>query len=737
MASCIIASTGTYGRDHSSLLGKENGVLSSEEKCVLLNNKLCDVTPTMGKNKHKQEIEINKAPIICDLKTILPSISLKMISHSIHEPLWDQLVSNHHYLGYQNLLGHRLKYLAFSDRRPIAAFSWSAPALKLRSRDNFIGWSNTQRKEHLKRIANNSRFLIPYWIQVPYLASYLLSRSVKQLKQDWPRYFGYSLWALETFVDPQRFKATSYRAANWQSLGYTRGSTKHGKGYKYHGMIKEVYFYVLVPYFRKYIGCQQKPNDPSHGPPIESPEMEELQMLLKHADWNPDVMPCMDFTEQDIEAMSDELVRFHQEFHSCFGRTEHRRLSLAYLSGLLSNSKAKSIEPIALEFLGQQSVRSQQRFMKTYNWDLEAMESRHLTMLSESISCPDGMINTDSSEFLKKGKESVGVARQYCGEAGKTDNCQSGVFVGYSSKKGYGLLTSQIYMPKNWFSKEYDERRKFNLVPSDIEFQTKPQVALNLINRVVETGLFPAKWIGCDATFGSDLNFLNSLPQQTHYFAGIRSNTQVFLEKPEVGLPPYKGRGPRPKKMAVLPGQPESQAVSKIERSKNIQWTPVILAEGAKGPIIAEVIALRVYLSRDGLPQDDPCWLFIRRNQDGQKKYAISNAPEDIPFSELCYASTMRWPIEQCFEEGKSHLGMGDYEHRSWPAWHRHMMYIFLALHFLLRLRLAHKKKSCVNIASSTKIDSCGITVGFNQQKRCIKNRPLSHKEKFRGSNVS
>jgi len=112
------------------------------------------------------------------------------------------------------------------------------------------------------------------------------------------------------------------------------------------------------------------------------------------------------------------------------------------------------------------------------------MENRHLTLLSESVSCPSGMINTDSSEFLKKGKESVGVLRQYCGEAGKTDNCQSGVFVGYSSKKGYGLLTSQLYMLKTWFSKEYDERRQFNLVPADLEFQTKPQIALALINKI-------------------------------------------------------------------------------------------------------------------------------------------------------------------------------------------------------------------------------------------------------------
>jgi SRSO17 transposase len=730
MASSIIESTRTHGWDQGCPLGNENCFLAARVNHVSSHKLLFDVTPMMPNNTKNKEVEIDKTALVSDLKALLSSIHLEMVSHSKNEPLWNHLVSNYHYLGYQKLLGHRLKYLAFSDERPVAAFSFSAPALKLRSRDHFIGWSNDQRKKHLKRIANNSRFLIPYWVQVPHLASYLLSRCVQLLKEDWPRYFHYSLWGLETFVDPQRFKATSYKAANWQFLGHTRGSTKHGRGYKYHGIIKEVYFYVLDPVFRKHIGCQQKPFDPFHSPPLELRKMEELQMLLRHADWNPEVMPCMDLTEKDIEEMSDELVKFHQEFHSCFGRTQHYRLGLAYLSGLLSNSKAKSIEPMALEFLGQESVRSHQRFMKTYRWDLGAMENRHLTMLSQSIACPNGMINTDSSEFLKKGKESVGVARQYCGEAGKTDNCQSGVFVGYSSRKGYGLLTSQLYMPKIWFSKEYDERREFNLVPSDLEFQTKPQIALGLINKIADTGLFPAQWIGCDATFGSDINFLNSLPREMFYFAGIRSNTQVFLEKPEVGLPPYKGRGPRPKKKMVLPQQPEPQAASKIAQSENIKWLPVVLTEGAKGPIIAEVVALRVYLSRDGLPEDDACWLFIRRNQDGQKKYAISNAPEDIPFSELCEASTMRWPIEQCFEEGKSHLGMGDYEHRSWPAWHRHMMYVFLGLHFILRLRLHNKKKSGADSTSSSKVVGYGITSGITQQKRGIENHHISHKEK-------
>jgi hypothetical protein len=435
----------TFGRDQSCLLSKKNVLVSRTGKVRPIENQLSNATTPMPKRTH-QDIAINKEPIICELKTILPRICVKMVSHTRHEPLWDYLVNTYHYLGYRKLLGHRLKYLAFMNERPIAAFAWSAPALKLRCRDNFIGWSPEQRKTHLKRIANNSRFLIPSWVQVPHLASHVLSRCVRQLETDWLEYFNYHLWCLETFVNPQRFKATSYKAANWQFLGYTHGSTKQGLGYKYHGVIKEVYFYVLDSQFRKHIGCRR--SDPADRPPLKTEKMEELHMLLQHADWNPDVMPGMELSEQDVADMAEELVAFHQEFHSCFGRSEHQRLGLAYLSGLLSNCKAKSIEPIALEFLGQDAVRSQQRFMKTYRWNLEAMENRHLNMLSESISCPKGMINVDSSEFVKKGKESVGVARQYCGEAGKVENCQSGVFVGYSSKMSIPVKVSTCSSPK-------------------------------------------------------------------------------------------------------------------------------------------------------------------------------------------------------------------------------------------------------------------------------------------------
>jgi SRSO17 transposase len=635
---------------------------------------------------------VDTEPISGNLKD-LPPVTVELISGSDLEPLWDQLVSLYHYLGYQNLLGHRLKYFAFMKDRPVAALSWSAPALKLAARDSFIGWSSAQRKRHLNQIAGNSRFLVMPWVQVPNLASQVLSFNIERLTEDWQQHFNHQLLMLETFVDSRYFKGTCYKASNWLHIGQSRGSSKQGKGYRYHGKPKEIYLYILEPDFRRIIDCRQKPQPLFNHPPRTKRKVEELAVILEHCQWHPQLVADLDLDRNDIKTMSQELIKFHRLFHDCFGRIEHQRLGLAYISGLMSNAKEKSAEPIALEFLDKKSVRSVQKFMKNYLWNHLAMQRTHQSMLAPMIGSPEGMITVDPSEFPKKGKESVGVARQYCGAVGKVDNCQSGVFVGYSSNKGYGLLGCRLFMPESWFTKEQEQRRRANLVPEDLIFETKQQIALKLIHDVVSTGLFPAKWIGADIAFGSDIDFLNSLPKELYYFAGIKSDTRVFTKKPKIGLPPYKGRGRRPSKMTVLPGQPKERNVSEIAKSERVTWKPVIVAEGAKGPIVAKVARIRVYLSRDGLPVGDQQWLFLRKNTDGQIKYAICNAPKDLPFQELITASTMRWPIEQCFQEGKDQVGMDYYEHRSWPAWHRHMSYVFLALHFLLRLRLLFKKK--------------------------------------------
>jgi len=684
-----------YGVAHCAFVGLKAAFSAAVGLCPVINDPIATMQPTQQPSDTLPPI-----PVVINTETMSGALNkfgpatVKPVSGSEWEPLWNQWVSRHHYLGYRQLLGHRLKYLAFFQDRPVAAMSWSAPALKLAVRDCFIGWSPNQRKRHLHQLAANSRFLILPWVQIPNLASHVLALNIARLPADWLHHFNHRLLILETFVDRRYFAGTCYKAANWLHVGHTQGSTKQGKGYRYHGNTKEVYLYVLAPDFRQIIDCRQQPAPILDRPPLTQTKVEALVMLLEHCRWHPQLTADLNLDTDDIEAMAKELVSFHQCFHDAYGRIEHHRLGLAYLSGLMSNAEAKSAEPIALEFLDKKSVRSLQMFMKTFRWDHEAMLQTHQKMLAELIATPDGMITIDPSDFPKKGKESAGVARQYCGALGKVENCQSGVFIGYSSDKGYGLLSGRLYMPKSWFSPEQEERRRFNLVPENLVFETKQQIALRLIDEIVATGYYPCQWIGADAAFGSDIEFLNALPKDRFYFAAIKSDTQIFTKKPKVGLPPYKGRGRRSTKLKVLPGQPKPRSVAEIAKSDRVSWKPVVVAEGAKGPIIAKVARIRIYLSRDGLPVGDQQWLFLRKNEDGEIKYAISNAPKDISFAELVKASTMRWPIEQCFQEGKSQVGMGWYEHRSWPAWHRHMTFVFLALHYMLRMRLCYKKNA-------------------------------------------
>src|SRR5574341_752567 len=653
----------------------------------------------------------------------LPPITVRVASHSPVEPLWDQLVRGHHYLGYQKLLGHRLKYLAFLQDRPVAALSFSAPARTLRVRDQWIGWSAAQRRAHLDRVVNNSRFLILPWVAVQNLASRVLARALARLARDWAARFGTRLWLVETFVDPARFAGTCYRAANWRCLGQTFGSGKQGRGYVYHGSVKEVYVYALEPRFRTLIGCAQQADRPSHRPPPPRKTVEDLHMILRHAGWHPELVPWVTLTEAEVAGLAEELVQFHAQFQACFGRVEHRRLGLAYLAGLLSSTAAKSVEPIALGFLDADAVRPLQRFLKSYGWDEGAMEATHQALLAEAIAEPDGMLTVDNCEFPKKGTESVGVARQYCGARGKVENCQSGVFVGYASRKGYGLATGRLYLPESWFTPEQAERRQHTRVPAALRFQTKLQIARELLARLAATQRFPATWLGCDAVFGSDWAFLDAVPPGMSYFASVRANTLVFRPRPRVQVPRYRGRGRKPTKPRVTHGR--AYPVATLAASKKCTWTKVVLAEGAKGPLLAEVASLRVYPSRGGLPCAAPVWLFLRRTEDGQIKYAFSNAPADTPLAELCRAATLRWPIEQCFQDGKSQVGMDHYEHRSWPAWHRHMLYVFLALHFLLGLRLRFKKNAGLDAPASATPRGSRVAVQRLDTHACAGARPI------------
>lgn len=632
------------------------------------------------------------SPIKASLKEIKP-LEIKMVRKTSLEPLWDELVSCHHYLGHKRMPGARLKYLIFLKDTPIAALSFRAASLKLKPRDCFIGWSASQREKNLMRLANNNRFLILPWVRVKNLGSYLLSHIISPLRQDWHAHYGTNLLLLETFIDPRFYKGTVYKAAGWIHAGSTLGFTKQGTYYKYHGHKKEVYLYPIEKKFRSVIGCSRRPFRRSKPRELKYPERSEIKMMLTYDRWNPDLAQSLDISSGDIEKLGEELFEFSRQFDGCFKREEQRVISATYLKGLASDLEAKSAEPIALRYLSDKAVRNTQHFLTTGIWDQEALKTKHKKKLAKMISEDTGVFTIDSSEVPKKGKESAGVARQYCGNQGKIANCQSGVYLGYASDKGYGLLDCQLYVPEKWFGPDYKKRRKKCHFPSGLAFKAKHQLAIDLLEKTETEGAFKAKWVAVDSFFGSNSEFLDAISKKYYYFADIRSNTLVWTERPKVGFPPYKGRGPYPKKKVALENP---IPVSGIAGDPTLCWKTVTVAEGAKGPITAQVTRLRVIEKREVLPGKE-CWLFIRKDADGKIRYALSNAPSDIPLEEMIRVSARRWTIEQLFREGKSCLGMDSYEIRSYSGWHRHMALVFLVMHFLLKVRIEFSKKKHPN----------------------------------------
>jgi hypothetical protein len=171
--------------------------------------------------------------------------------------LWDFLVHHYHYLGLPKLVGEHLRHVAFINGQVVACIAWASAAWKVKARDQFIGWNEIRKRKNLHLIANNTRFLILPWIKVKYLASRLLSLSVKRISADWEQIYGHPIYLAETFVDISRFKGTCYRAANWLEVGQTKGSAKRGNDYHYHGQPKAIYLYPLHHNFRRYLPDDQ------------------------------------------------------------------------------------------------------------------------------------------------------------------------------------------------------------------------------------------------------------------------------------------------------------------------------------------------------------------------------------------------------------------------------------------------------------------------------------------------
>jgi hypothetical protein len=196
---------------------------------------------------------IDTTPIEGRLGDLRP-LEFQLVRRTAEEPLFNSLMEQHHYLGYEQPVGEHLKYLVWANGRPIACLAWSSAPRHLASRDHYIGWSTEARRRNIRFLAYNTRFLILSWVRVEHLASHILGRMASRICDDWQRVYGHPIWFLETFVDPERFRGTCYRAANWVVLGRTTGRGKQSNSYVPNRSIKEVLGYPLTPKFRDLLG---------------------------------------------------------------------------------------------------------------------------------------------------------------------------------------------------------------------------------------------------------------------------------------------------------------------------------------------------------------------------------------------------------------------------------------------------------------------------------------------------
>lgn len=167
--------------------------------------------------------------------------------------LWDYLIHHYHYLRLPKLVGEYQRHLVFIGNQSVACLAWASAAWKVKDRDLFIGWDEPTKRKNLHLTVNNTRFLILPWVRIKYLASKVLSLSLRRLRADWETTYGHPVYLAETFVDMARFNGTCYKAANWIKVGQTKGSAKKGNHYHYHGQPKEIYLYPLHPSFRRFL----------------------------------------------------------------------------------------------------------------------------------------------------------------------------------------------------------------------------------------------------------------------------------------------------------------------------------------------------------------------------------------------------------------------------------------------------------------------------------------------------
>ena len=281
-------------------------------------------------------------------------------------------------------------------------------------------------------------------------------------------------------------------------------------------------------------------------------------------------------TAEDLPDFASELAAYHAYFAPLFRRSEQRAWAEVYLRGLLvADVPRKNVEAIALRLGGAgagagRTVRALQQFVGEGGWDDDAILAAHRRLVEETLGADDGVLILDGSDFPKQGKHSAGVARQWCGHTGKKDNCQAGVFLGYASARGYTLLDRRLYLPAGWFAEEARDRWEACRIPDGTTFQTKHELAAELVETAAAARDLRARWVVCDEGFGDDPALLDRLEASgLWYLAEVPLDTQVWplvepdgesvRPRPSRWVPPQVSarKGPVPRRERLHPASPK------------------------------------------------------------------------------------------------------------------------------------------------------------------------------------
>jgi SRSO17 transposase len=388
-------------------------------------------------------------------------------------------------------------------------------------------------------------------------------------------------------------------------------------------------------------------------------EHPEAQVLLQDAD----------LSAAAVRSCADQLTAFAQRYLPLFHREEQRGHALTVLRGKLTGLGRKTTEPIAT--LAGHKRRPLQLFVGAGGWDDRAVLDELRRHVAEELADPDGVFILDPSAFPKKGDDSCGVARQWCGCLGKIDNCQVGVFLAYASRRGKALLDARLYLDQDWA--DDPKRRARTYVPAAVTFQEKWRIGLDLLDRARAT--LPGGWVAGDDEFGRCSELRAALRQRRlRYVLDVPCNTlvrDVAGRRPDGRLPPFE------------------RVDRWVARQPAGRWRRVQVRDGQKGPMTVAVLLAAVQTKdADGCVGSRERLAVLRSGEaKPQTWYTLSNAHQ-ARRGEVARAHGARHRVEELLQEGKGEVGLGHYEVRSWVGWHHHMTLSLLALWFLQTERL-------------------------------------------------